>query len=279
MNLPVSFFLFLMFPSIIFGQIYVAHDNYYHHGLFSCFTTVIGLLDHYDKGKCDGVVVDYEDKGLYYEPSKGLNWWNYYFEPINLKRNKSEEEVLSSELHVHFASMTINKIPYPRIAKLVKKYIHVKKSLVKEVDQFVQTNFGRSFVIGVHYRGTDKYGEAPRVSYKTIAKRIKKVLRKYKPTKYVVFLATDEKGIVDFLREQFGKKLVCLNAIRSTNGRATHYDSKENYKKGKEAVMDCLLLSRCQYLIRTSSNLSLCSTFFNPKMPVDLINPGLWDRR
>ena len=39
-------------------------------------------------------------------------------------------------------------------------------------------------------------------------------------------------------------------------------------KEVENALIDCILLSKTDLLIRTSSNFSLASTFFNPKLPV-----------
>lgn len=261
------------------GTVYVAHDDSGNHGLFSCFSTVLGLLDYYERGACDGVIVDYQNRGLYYEQSKGLNWWNYYFEPIKLIRSNTEQEVLSSGLHGHFALTTYNDLSIDRIHALVKKYIHVKKEIKREINLFAAKYFRDNFVIGVHYRGTDKWSEAPKVAYEHVYHVIMDTIKKYKAKKFVVFLATDEQGMLDFLRSKFKNRLVYTKSIRSTNGQPTHYTSNENFKKGKEAVVDCLLLSKCQFLIRTSSNLSLCSTYFSPKMPVLLVNPGVYDKK
>lgn len=38
------------------------------------------------------------------------------------------------------------------------------------------------------------------------------------------------------------------------------------------AVIDCVLLSRADVLIRPTSNLSICSGFFNPKVPEIIMN-------
>jgi hypothetical protein len=45
-----------------------------------------------------------------------------------------------------------------------------------------------------------------------------------------------------------------------------------NYKKGEGALIDCLLLSRCNTLIRTTSFLSAWASIFNPKLPIVLVN-------
>jgi hypothetical protein len=41
-----------------------------------------------------------------------------------------------------------------------------------------------------------------------------------------------------------------------------------NYRKGEEALINCLLLSRCCALIRTTSFLSAWASIFNPALPI-----------
>jgi len=51
--------------------------------------------------------------------------------------------------------------------ELIKKYVVVKKPLRKKIKSFVNEHFKDNFVIGVHYRGTDKHNEAPCVEFET----------------------------------------------------------------------------------------------------------------
>ena len=54
-------------------------------GLFHNFTIVMGCLQLYEKHPYLGLKVDFGKLGLYYDKQKGDNWWNYYFEPLDLK--------------------------------------------------------------------------------------------------------------------------------------------------------------------------------------------------
>lgn len=273
--------LYLIINVPLQGKEYlIVRDNNYNHGLFSCFTTNIGLLDLYDKGECAGLEVNYRNKGIYYEQKKGLNWWTYYFKPLKLGNTKNAtKSILSSQGHVDLALKTLYDLPKERIHSLIKKYIKVRKPINKEINRFVKNNFGDSFIIGVHYRGTDKnVVEAPRLKYERLYEAVVKLIGEVNQPNYRIFIATDEAQLIDYMKAQFPDRIVCLPAIRSSDGNPLHYAADNKYRKGKEAVMDCLLLSRCHYLIRTSSNLSLCSTYFNPNIPVLLLNPGVLDR-
>jgi hypothetical protein len=41
-----------------------------------------------------------------------------------------------------------------------------------------------------------------------------------------------------------------------------------NYRKGEDVLIDCLLLSRSDFLLRCQSNVGELATYFNPELPV-----------
>jgi hypothetical protein len=57
--------------------------------------------------------------------------------------------------------------------------------------------------------------------------------------------------------------------------RATEYFGHPGLAIGREALVTCLLLSRCGFLIKTPSYLSGWAKIFNPLLPVWLISPLL----
>ena len=73
---------------------------------------------------------------------------------------------------------------------------------------------------------------------------------------------------------RFPGQLLVRDMFRSRDGRPIDVvNTDNNYQKGLDAVIDCLLLSRTQFLIRTASNLSLCAAMFNSRVPDLLLNP------
>lgn len=72
--------------------------------------------------------------------------------------------------------------------------------------------------------------------------------------------------------ERFPGKVIATDAERTEGEEGVHFSSQRPFTCGEEALMDALLLSRCNVLIRTSSNLSLWSTYFNPRLPEILLN-------
>jgi len=63
-----------------------------------------------------------------------------------------------------------------------------------------------------------------------------------------------------------------LNAPRSATNQVVHTGPNRNpYECGEASIIDCILLSQTNVLIRTASNLSECSRYFNPELPVIIV--------
>ena len=72
----------------------------------------------------------------------------------------------------------------------------------------------------------------------------------------------------NFMRIKFAEKVIYLDAIRSRDGTALHTSKVyDKYTLGEDALVDCLLLSKCTKLYKTASNLSDTAVKFNPNIP------------
>jgi len=244
-------------------------------GLFSEFAAVLGALEHYEQWRpiYAGLRVDFADQGLYYDPAHGENWWEYYFDRIEIgSRDAAVTKVVSDRQHDIFA-YAISRLSRQRGFEVIDRHIRPQAQIREKVDAYVRDNFSDSFVIGVHYRGTDKWEDAPRVSYDDVYAAIQRVANTRASGRYKVFVATDEKAFLDFLMLRHPSGLLYRDMFRSVDGRPIDVVNQDgHHKKGEDAVIDCLLLSRCNYLVRTASNLSLCSILINPALPELALN-------
>lgn len=245
-------------------------------GLFSELVTVLGALDHFEHwgAQYAGLQVDFADRGLYYEPAHGANWWQYYFEAINVGSRVNAIPRLAAHLRDHedFAP-EIERLSRARGFALIERYVRPNPHIREKVDVYARANFGDAYVIGVHYRGTDKFMEAPRVAYEQVHAAVLEAINEARPARHKLFIATDEAAFLDYMLELFPGRLLYREMFRSVDGRPIDVVNDDgNRTKGEDAIIDCLLLSRCDYLLRTASSLSLCASFFNPVMPVMLLN-------
>lgn len=153
--------------------------------------------------------------------------------------------------------------------KIVKKYITLKKNIQREIDDFCDHYLKGHNVLGIHMRGTDKglAGSHPQINRKVKPKEYYPFIDKYishnKGCK--IFLATDQIQYVDILRKRYGDRVLAYGATRS-DGVVNPFQQNDgnNYKKGKDVLIDCLLLSKSDFLLKCASAVGEFATYFNP---------------
>lgn len=242
-------------------------------GFFSVFHTVLGALDFMETSSdCCGLGIDFEDKGFYYDKERGKNWWEYYFERVDLGKKTEIVKKFSYYQKVTFSLRSEKVMSRERGNELIEKYIILKPHIKNKINDFYEKHFRGAYVIGVHYRGTDKCLESDIISYKTVFESLQALIKEHASI-YKIFVATDDYYFLTYIQGHFPGHVIAIDAIRSEEGTAVHFTEKNlNYKKGEDAVIDCVLLSKCDLLLKMNSNLSNCSIKFNPTMPVINLN-------
>ncbi|KYG81033.1 nodulation protein Z [Roseivirga ehrenbergii] len=154
---------------------------------------------------------------------------------------------------------------------LIEKYVHVKKELLTETNTFIENHFANNKVLGVHIRGTDK-------GCATEAQHLSKIIP---PAKYFphidefiqeqpeakIFLATDQAQFVKQVRAKYPGRVLTQSTILS-DSQVNVFQKEEgnNYQKGKEVLLDCLILSRCSRLLKCTSAVGEYALYFNPAL-------------
>lgn len=243
--------------------------------------------------------------GYYHNYKYGLEWYTHYFEPLNNQDVSFIVFVGDVFGYNKIDKIPINnntKLPYiytnDTFQKLIRdkyainfnecyKYIIPKQHIVSKIENFKKLHFKDKYVIGVHYRGTDKFMamrntedmmHSKHKNYQEVVNEIKNEIQKYKNV--VVFVASDEQPFVDICKKQFDS-VCCYDAIRSsisTSGielntkecvnftenadckklkkiqkQSIHRGHKkiDPYKKGEDVVIEIWLLSNCNVFFRT----------------------------
>tara|TARA_B100000809_G_scaffold107967_1_gene106456 strand:- start:802 stop:1755 length:954 start_codon:yes stop_codon:yes gene_type:complete len=158
------------------------------------------------------------------------------------------------------------------VDELIKKYLIIKDNILNEVDAFERKHFFNKNVLGVHYRGTDKKREAKQITYETVLKSISLYLAKY-PETNCVFVSSDESKFINYIENSdIDCKVVYYNdSFRSSDNLPIHTVNNNLYEINKDGLVNCLLLSRCNTLIKTPSLLSDWSVLFNPSIRLILL--------
>lgn len=242
-------------------------------GFGSTFSAVLHALNKYDKGSFSGIHINL-DRGSFVDAERGPNWWDYYFEPIDFESVGAEVFMYERRQYLYLVNEGY-RLSNARVQALVQKYVHLKPEMDQELEAFVADHFNGYYVIGVHHRGTDKVKEAQLVPFAVTQQKLEKTIAKLSQDQLErlrIFVATDEQDFLDLMAACYPDQVIYADFVRSTDDKPLHYSKDKyssNYQKGKEAILDCYLLSRCDVLIfPASSSLSYFSSKLNPEQIV-----------
>lgn len=260
-------------------------------GFFSWFKSVIGCLEYFEQHKDIFTNININlNGGPYHDHSRGSNWWEQYFKPITINQTPSTAQTNNSIM-----TSTITNLEYlknlgfyacnenfsrERAFYLISKYIKIHTPIQEYIDSIIEHEFKNHFVVGIHYRGTDKMYEAREISYQDIYDTIEEEIHTHSTQPYKIFIATDDQLFLNDIAAKFNSTFA-LPMHRSTNENPVHLGAQpvSPYQRGLEALLDCVLLSQCNVLIiKTQSNLSSSASDFNPNVPIIMLNnprPGL----
>lgn len=235
-------------------------------GFFSDFCTVIRNISNFEYKKEPWGIL-WGGESCYYDPQYGHNVWEYYFEPTSAS--------VGNDTTVEFPELKL--LDGKNFRETMHYYINKFVKLNNTVTNILKANdegFKKNNVLGVHIRRTDKFDyvlhyeptEAEPVSLDKIEDVIDKLLCTKKYNK--IYLATDDTECYEKFKTKYDKKIISIDAFRSSGKQCIHFNHKNisGYKKGLDALLDCIFLSKCSFLVRSTSNLSTVSQFFNPDL-------------
>lgn len=250
-------------------------------GLFGQLNWCLYIFAHCDQ---NGLRPYIRLSGANYQgPGPNRNWFGYHFENLELT-DRDRHRIDAGEI-VTTKVRLLDEVPLDRefdaeltlerANQLVKRYLGIKPAVLDKVTEFRDRHaIGRN-TLGVHYRGTDKVAEAPRVPWEACRDAVHAYLASH-PEIDGLFVSSDEQSFVDYLVGEV--RAVTVHAhdddFRSLNGQAIHAHATDpnGDRKGAEAIVNCLLLAQCSGVVRTSSFLSAWSSVFNPDLEVILLN-------
>lgn len=207
-------------------------------------------------------IVDFKNFKTLYNEKESINGtensWEYYFKQIS---NYSLEEVYQSK-NIFFCNgeFPLHHI-LPKKRKNIKdiwnKYIKLNPAVKKKIKQY--DYFFENKVLGVHFRGKEQKYATSHIFPATMKQMIKNtdyILDNHDIDK--IFLVTEEKDYMDKFIKRYGDKMLCTDVFRVSKVNSYNLNPRKNhrYLLGLEALFESILLSKCDILLYTSSNLS-----------------------
>ncbi len=223
--------------------------------LFYTLHCMLYALDGYDRGHYQGVAIDFHQGGFNYNPELGDNWWQYYFTGNTWGIAEDAQIVRVPDWHKY------NMYMYARfdrsaddLHRLFKKYITVQPAIMQEVQAYTTHLAKQRPIIGIYYHSRS------RVAYSQVMQAIKQARKRYKRAH--IFLATGDYYLAALVSNKYGKH------IHHSPYPLTKHPNEHLSAVSKRQLINCLILSTCDILIKTSDMLSSTVSICNPRIPV-----------
>lgn len=169
----------------------------------------------------------------------------------------STEEIKLRDLRENHTSVLGGDWVY--LNKLWHTYFKVPQRIISRADRMGDL----SNSLGIHYRGTDKskgnFDTNP-ITYEEYITLINDFVSTHDSIESI-FVATDELRFANKIKEQFA----CYQVL-NLGDVDFHLRETDTPEKADRAVLDCLLLSRCKYVVMTTSALSGFAKILNPNL-------------
>jgi len=228
----------------------------------------------------------------YYDPSLPGNAWEQYFEPVggenasdvtNRLGGGDSASIVELPGDLSWGLFSLNQAIYPSsysqavkartsFAALAELWAKVQPEILSKAEATwtsVVKSKSPAKVLGVHIRGTDKF-ISQKMTPSTYFSTIDSYVSKYDNTsgKVVIFLATDDDGYRSEMTTRYGDRVVTQpDVVRATGSSATwKTDGGSPSTKGLTTLMDSLLLSKCDYLLKSASAVSEYAIYYNTKL-------------
>src|SRR5262249_19179692 len=141
-----------------------------------------------------------------------------------------------------------------------QRYIRIIPAIQARADTIHDTAMAGHFRVGVHCRHPDHDAEC--LHRMPSIDRFIAATRALLPSdrSWVVFLASDYEPAVAAFRAAFGERLVVQPGVRRTlaagDGQMHHSNAEPGVELGEQALIDALLLARCDAFVHVTSNLA-----------------------
>jgi hypothetical protein len=167
---------------------------------------------------------------------------------------------------------------------VVDEFVQPRDYIIGKVDEFFTRHLAGQYVIGVHARGTDATSQQELRSFRhgsLVLPRYVDEIERLLETRpgATIFVASDDQASVDYLVDAFGARVTAYESIRHRSGAPAGRgpsgwlmpayiagDRDTAARNGEDALIEYLLLSRCDYLVHNGSSLARTVLLNSPEL-------------
>ncbi len=176
--------------------------------------------------------------------------------------------------------------PLRREAKAVlDNFVRPRAYILQKVKNFFARHMAGHYVIGVHARGTDATSQQELRSFRqgslVLSRYCAEIERRLNlQPKGKILVASDEQSSVRHLAAAFPQRVIAYDSVRHESGAAAGQgptgwimpayiagNRDVAAKNGEDALIEYLLLSRCDYLVHNGSSLARTVLLNAPELP------------
>jgi len=257
-------------------------------GFFSHVNRVVNHLHHsLGRDGCAAVRVDWRVGGempfFVYGTTQDGELWQRFFEPLAFPNApRAERSTWSyadlSMTGLHAYSMYKRGLAW-RIAygRTFAEHVRVRDDLRRRARELWRDGGAGERCVGVHYRHPGHGHECPRPipPIDVFIERTRRLLRGRGLASVV--LATDVHEAVESFRAAFGDRLLVQPGVARAHaaGHQGKRDVQPSVALGEQALIDALLLARCEVMLHTVSNLATAVGYMNPRLRMVYCEPRL----
>jgi hypothetical protein len=224
--------------------------------------------------------------GIYGDLTGKVDWFRQLFDLVRVPVGKIAErlaqrrDIRTSKVRdiseLGFRPRYEMRLTLAHASELFNSTYRPCADVLAEVDSLAAALGVTRSTLAVHYRGTDKVHEAAPVPWQFMCERIEAIARA-RPDLTAILLATDDSQFAAHLQgHSFGIPVVMAPAAYMPMGSTPiHFSGHPGLAIGREALLTCLLLARCGFLLKTASYLSAWSKIFNPTLDTWLVSPSI----
>jgi hypothetical protein len=257
-------------------------------GFFSHVNRVVNHLHHSlgHKG-CAAVRVDWRAGDhiplFVYGTRTDGELWRHFFEPLAFPNSPDDERATWRYADLSMTGLHAYDM-YKRGSRWRTQYgrafaehVHVREGLRHRAHDLWKDCGVSVRSIGVHYRHPDHGHECPRPipPIEAFIDRTRSLLGG--DSRASVILATDVHDAVDSFRAAFGDRLLVQPGVARIHAHERQHSPNKppSIALGEQAMIDALLLARCDVLLHTVSNLATAVGYMNPKLRMVYCEPRL----
>jgi len=161
----------------------------------------------------------------------------------------------------------------------VLKWLEItNRRVLAQVDEICTRHFNAHFCIGIHRRVgnamvADLQADGRVPSAESIVRTVESIVAaaaKGGSPDYCIYLATDDLDAVGAFKAAFGSKLIVREDVQRTtaDGQEVHFGEwgRLSIADAEDALIDAVLLSKCNVMVHASSSVSTVASILNPAL-------------